>query len=402
MTIRNEKLYRATKAYVAEAIAFIGERVREDPHFSEDHCHSDWVYARCGADFSKLPRYSACLTALEGDDVIRPRLNQQVGLTPSAANLMKRLLDLGITGSHEFDPRKFDEEYGIFEETFYNDRVVCDAIAVVEGLLWQEERSILREGLEISQWKQEGTESATTDDGLHRNSLWAVVRKTYQVPKFFRDEDDQGAYLEQQKVIEKQVADEIEQVVSALRVFANCFDFYYPGIRIKKPRWLFEQDRRLRNRAIGGGFGSYLLQRHDCQAFAAFWRKLEEPEARRELDVALRRLGDSCIRYRNEDKLIDLIIAAESLFGPGRNTISKAEVIARSASRYLTSDHAMQEQIKEEFRLAYKLRNSIIHEGRIEASALSGDEAFIGLVGRIQDYLRYAIKKKCDEVSLQR
>src|SRR5947207_10029454 len=238
MEVRNESLYRAMKDYVAAAISAVALKTRQEVGFNESYFSRYWPLARQGTDFSEVPHYALCLKLLKDDKAISRHLNQQIGLTPSAEKMMKLILDLGlIKDGYLFDPIYFDNEYRIFEDTFYLDVHVCSALAPIEGLLWDAEPLKLSDSLGISQLKQEDMPWGWIDESIHWNSLWCAVRVQYELPKFHRDVDDQCAHLKRQREIEDQVRDQMDYVVSALRVFGNCFDFYYSAIILEKPRW---------------------------------------------------------------------------------------------------------------------------------------------------------------------
>lgn len=91
-------------------------------------------------------------------------------------------------------------------------------------------------------------------------------------------------------------------------------DVYHSGIIHQTSKWLSIQHHSVANRVLGTGFVTYSFGERDAQLLKSLWDKLELPMVRKELGVVVRRFGDSCVRHRDEDKLIDLMIAAESLF----------------------------------------------------------------------------------------
>jgi hypothetical protein len=133
----------------------------------------------------------------------------------------------------------------------------------------------------------------------------------------------------------------------------------------------------------------------DVQSFPQFWNKLENPKVKKELGTAVRRLSYSCVRHLNEDKIIDLMIAAEALFLRGTREGEKRFRLAFRAARFLSTDAAKQREIYDRMRKAYDLRSALVHGGSAPAfRQLNGEISeinyFIGAVG--DDIYKAALK----------
>jgi hypothetical protein len=87
------------------------------------------------------------------------------------------------------------------------------------------------------------------------------------------------------------------------------------------------------------------------------------------LGLAMRRISYAHERHRIEDKLIDLLIAAEALFlrDAGSETY-RGELQYRLAQRagfFLADDPATREKVYQHMKDAYKLRSQVVHGGKI-------------------------------------
>lgn len=130
-------------AYVAAAIEFVAERAKQaaDSSGSGD-LDLYWVNTRYSNDLTEVPQYKNCFRQLAGDRQISKHLDQNVGSysrgshSLSIEEMMNRVLDLGRRdNSYEFDPERFEQEYLLFEETFYSEVLLCEAIAPLQGVL---------------------------------------------------------------------------------------------------------------------------------------------------------------------------------------------------------------------------------------------------------------------------
>lgn len=374
MRIRNENLRIAMKAYVSAAVEFVAERAKQATDSSGgDDLDFYWVHTRYSSDLSEIPQYKSCFRELAGDGEISKHMNQNVGSysrgahTPSIEKMMNRILDLGRRdNSYEFDRERFDQEYLLFEETFYSEVLSCEAIAPLQGLLLDIPVVSLSADTEISQLEEEEMRPYHAR-GSRWDNRWCAIRVKYQLPKVIGDKDGEDRFpkIQKERAIEEQANERIEEVVNALRLMGKC-DVYHSGIIHQTPKWLSIQHHSVANRVLGAGFITYSFAEGEAQSLKALWNKLEMPIVKKELDVAVRRFGDSCVRHRNEDKLIDLMIAAESLFLRGTKEGEKSFRLALRAGQFL-GEGGSAKQVYDRMRLAYYCRSVLVHGGRPSA-----------------------------------
>lgn len=130
------------------------------------------------------------------------------------------------------------------------------------------------------------------------------------------------------------------------------------------PKWLSISNHVVSNRMFGSGIVNYEFgSERDVREFPLLWDKLQKPKVRKELDTALRRFSYSCVRHDNEDKIIDLMIAAETLFLHGKNEGEKGFRLALRAAYFLGTDSASRKQVYDRMRKAYGLRSKLVHGG---------------------------------------
>lgn len=400
MKIRNDNLRYAMNAYVSAAIKFVAERAKQAADsFGGDDLDSYWVHTRYSSDLSEIPQYKSCFREIASDGKISKHLNQNVGSysrgahTPSIEKMMNRILDLGRRGdSYEFDPERFDQEYLLFEETFYSEVLLCEAIAPMQGLLLNMPVVSLAHDCQISQLKVEEMTPYRVR-GSHWDNRWCAVRVKYELPKVIGDKDgeDRLAAIQKERAIEEQANERVEEVVNALRLMGKC-DVYHSGIIHQKPKWLSIQHHSVANRVLGTGFITYSFGEGEAQSLKALWAKLELQTVKKELNVPIRRFSDSCVRHRDEDKLIDLMIAAESLFLRGTKEGEKSFRLALRASQLLGSNRASQE-VFDRMRLAYHCRSVLVHGGHPASDRRLKNIDLTQFVGTIGDDIQAAILK---------
>ena len=134
------------------------------------------------------------------------------------------------------------------------------------------------------------------------------------------------------------------------------------------------------------------------------WEDLqsERVKQRKYLDVAIRRFSYAHDRYRLEDRIVDLMIAAESLFLSDfkkDNYIGELRYrLSLRAACFLASDGEARKLIFRQMRTVYDLRSAIVHRGDTENVKLPEPLNDIltpleDLVSMIQGYVRFALRK---------
>lgn len=400
MKARNENLRIALKDYVSAALGFISEQARQ-LQGSSDNGDFDfyWTLARYSGVLHQLPQYESCLNELVRDKNVSKHLDQSIGSysrggrTPNAEGMMTRVLDLGKNKeSYEFDPERFDREYLIFEETFYSEVLMLEAIAPLQGLSLNVPVVRLSSEVEISRLEEEEVKPYRATDASW-DDRWCAVRVKYQLPKVIGDKDcdDRFRKMEEERAIEEQANSKIEDVVNALRLLGK-HDVYHSGVIYQTPRYLSIHHRSKVNRMLGMGIATYGFGEQDAESLRSLWHRLELPLVRKELEVAVRRFGDSCVRHRNEDKLIDLMIAAEAVFLRGTKEGEKGFRLALRAGQFLSQDLPAKE-VRDQMALAYYCRSVLVHGGKPSTDRKLKKLDLPEFIGKIGSHIHRAILK---------
>jgi hypothetical protein len=120
---------------------------------------------------------------------------------------------------------------------------------------------------------------------------------------------------------------------------------------------------------------TYRLDENEASQFLTFWQEMQNvltQKNRTYIDTALRRLRYGAERERAEDRVLDLMIAAEALFlgmaGPNEKTEVSLRVSLYAAS-LLAKDKEERRSVFNEMRDAYKMRSTIAHgAGSVDAA----------------------------------
>jgi hypothetical protein len=197
--------------------------------------------------------------------------------------------------------------------------------------------------------------------------------------------------------------DRIEQVVSALRLHGVESVFPVSIIHRTNP-WAFGHDRMFPCRFQPDFPFSTQLGEQQLGDIKQLWEDLqsERVKQRKYLDVAIRRFSYAHDRYRLEDRIVDLMIAAESLFLSDfkkDNYIGELRYrLSLRAACFLASDGEARKLIFRQMRTVYDLRSAIVHRGDTENVKLPEPLNDIltpleDLVSMIQGYVRFALRK---------
>ena len=200
-------------------------------------------------------------------------------------------------------------------------------------------------------------------------AVTSTVLRTVRLP--LRVGDEMEAL--DQKAVREAVA-QIRSVLEALHVFkpGRCFPRgTYFGCRNR-----FVSVGRtglLPSRLVAlGRFDRLELGPEESEEFKTFFGLYDADAVRRRsfIGVAARRLQYSSERSRDEDRLIDLMIAAEALFLGENERQEFGFRLSPRAAQYLGSSHSERRAMYESFRDAYGLRSPIIHGSELNPAKL--------------------------------
>lgn len=416
-TRHNVVLYEAMKRYVATGIDLVARRVAQQvSQFQDDE--DALFFTRLGMtdELQRLPEYQICLETLLNDPVIISQTEVLTGTnsgmrerSQSAEGLMTRVLDLGVREGHgDFDANHFESEYTRFEGVYYCSDIVYEVIAPLPGISIA--RSLrLSDDLEITsvpleEFDRTARKMKGRSSGHPFHDNVCIVRTECRLPKVVGDDHAPNPQAREEDLrTQRAVHDRIEEVVNALRV-AGIESAYSSAIIHRPSKWAFDQDRFFRGRFQPDLFYVSNLEDQWLAGFEQFWQSFQTAatKKRRFLDVAIRRFGYAHERQRAEDRIIDLMISAESLFFSDYNKDNYIGEIryrlSLRAALFLASDPESQRTVFRWMRDAYDLRSKLAHGGDVSSTTLpkrsDGTKVDIEVfVGAIQTYIRLAIVK---------
>ena len=406
----NPHLYNAIKSYVPRAISLI-VKLAPGENGSAEVSDENFLFARLASAqaLAALPEYSACVTALSADPKIKSQLWTMVGSaglrtrSSDISALMSRLVHLGLPGgTYTFKPEYFDAAYQTFEQAFYDEYLVYDVIAPLHNIL-------ITGSVRLS---DEFEISPLTDDDLDPDRLanatvvsephvWGdpcAIRSTFRIRKIVGDDveinlSDDAA---DRKRFEETTA-RVDEIVNALRLY-GADTVYYPAIIFRTPDWLFSDERVFRTRmhehvpVVFERDEAWLLE------FSKFWQLLQSDRIRKRkvLVHAIRRFGYAVERPFHEDRLVDFIIACESLFlsdAPPHGNISNR--LCQRVAYLLSNNDADRTTVFYNIKQAYKVRNAVVHASSrtIQIKNEHGDPIELGqFLGIIETYIRWALR----------
>ena len=422
-TPRNQDLYTAMKRFCVALVRLTTEQVDHQEDLTNGLTSSNLI-----EDARQLPEYRRGIDILNADSVICSHFEKRIGIagfgsTQVTANgLLDVLVKPILEGKRPvFDEVFFDQSYTEFEDTFYCQTVTCEAIAAVQGWCLSgelQQRSAntplikFSDDLQISQLSVEEEKAVHLMELVRRYGLrWTdrlyAIRATYQRPKVvLRMDEEIAPDLEQAAEGEfVQINDRIEEVLETLRVFRKG-SIRQGGIYHRVNSWLVSGIMRNMRKPLADPIANlnpmYVLEtQQDVNELEGFWQSVQKAKAKghRFLNVAMRRFAESNERHHVEDRLIDLMIAAEAL-AQASSSKGKGDVIAEYVATHVVETDKT--KVRTVMRDTYRLRNSIVHDG--DASRwLSGTGKQPGdvivVASTAEEYLREALKKTVMEAT---
>jgi hypothetical protein len=164
-----------------------------------------------------------------------------------------------------------------------------------------------------------------------------------------------------------EVLREIESVVIVLRLYKPD-RVSLSGVVQRNGTLLPGQGRSIAPYAIGppGRWSAYRLTEEDEESLVELWRSTED---KKQLSIAMRRYSDAGERRRSEDRLVDLMIAAEQLFLTGERQELGFKLALRAAF-FLGADASARKDIFAVMGRGYSARSDLVHANQSRVSKL--------------------------------
>jgi hypothetical protein len=413
MALKNENLHAAMKLYVVAAINLVREQAFSDANHN-DLNDQTFFFAKIAATnrLRGIPEYKHCKQTLTAEETLSKQLGVLAGPrggprfeSADADGLMLQLLDLGLRpGQFTFDEAHFEKEYADLEKAYYDREIEYYALAPLNGFVPSTPISLSNK-IEIIELQEEEV-APTTEERRSRpaNNSWMeklyAVRIRYSLPKAIgqthtvtpQDWQDDHA-------IQTAVNQQIGEVVTALRL-CGIESVYVPGVLHKASKWSFGQNRPFPGQFQPETRFSMTVDLDWLHRFAEFWRSLqtEGVQKRQFLVTAIRRFGFAHERYRTEDKIIDLLVAAEALLlSDGSYTGEVKYRLTQRIAIFLATTRDDRKTIFSRMRVAYDLRSTVAHGGRYKKQLPKKGDGTVPttdeFVWQIQEYVRIAVIK---------
>jgi hypothetical protein len=379
-----------------------------------------------GVSVHEFASWRAVLRAISEDPELERQFDHQVGTEHGSAHLRPWALAMHVLpGPQDVDRAAeiFEVRYREFEEFLAADRLSFVAVWPVQGLSLETGLVALEESVELGQMSNTEIVAALSTGilgmqprGFGHETIFIVddylacLRYHYTLPKIVQD-PVQGKYLgsepEEFKMIDR-IEETYEQATALLPS-----DFPLPTGRLQlAAQWMVHGGSWMpagENYGVTPNFRSSPYRRRHrlgepgAAQLKSIWAQLLCPRAPEELRLAARRFGYRRERHRPQDRLVDVLVAAESLYLTG-GTTELSYRLALNAARYC-DPQALQMTRRQIFDLmkdAYGIRSSLVHGGSPKAGNLKvrGDLARLDeVIAAIEDVVRQGLMQALDDAT---
>jgi hypothetical protein len=221
------------------------------------------------------------------------------------------------------------------------------------------------------------------------------VRTSFSVP--IRIGEISGGELNTTIQTRERLREQVQSVVHALRLFKEG-QIALAGFVTFPEQWLGGGTQMSSIGTSGATLmgSNYELNAKEASEFQLFWDELRASTKKQFIEAAIRRFGYAGERHRPEDRLVDLLIAAESLFLTGENLELSYRLSMRFALFVEESGYSRRE-LFDHMKRAYGVRSSIVHGGTLREKTLVlpkiGKVKLQNFVEETNRLLRLSLKK---------
>jgi Apea-like HEPN len=417
-----------------DCVREICEVIASDPRGPVVETSGEWRWERnSDGNFSRQPRrrfrlnepreldelesFRRCADLAKDDPIVGPQIGQMAGTNPG----MKMRLDmreivrslvygmLSVDGRFQFGPNQFQERWELLIRELGATVVRHVTIAPLPNFKASLPVS-LSENISIDR---------LTDIEVSDCARTGILRPQFEAYPVI--ESDQAIGIRSIVSIPRVVGEFNPTVAAGTFGYRTSLDLEsIPGDAIIALR-LFKkgtirccgsiatQDGLLSGKVIHSRPGSgrpsdrcqYELNESEVAGLQVLWRTLSSGvlEKKAFVSASLRRFDMASDRERMEDRIVDLMIAAESLFlhdaGPARERGEMRYRLAVRAAGYVQSANYNRRQVYDLLREAYDVRSTVVHGGTIKHSKLPDKtDASLGeFVLAVEEVMRAGIKK---------
>jgi Apea-like HEPN len=423
----NSNLYDAAKAYVRAAMDLLANVVQKAP---AEILPGSRRWVRSGDIFlthdrempywergiishhqvlHELPEYKVFLHAIEGDSTVARYLGPVLTVRGGGQATSQELADTLLwwvaqrCSGFAFESLDFDLLFQNFEADLRREYIEFVEVAPLPGFRSDIDVIQLGSNFEIAELKDEEVIRCLHLSIYPSVNLGGVVlagktyglRRRFSEKKFFGDLPPEIARSQSKDTI-----DLFSRAVHALRLFKRG-TISIPGIVAFSDQWPMDGGISASHMDPGGIRGNdYEFASGEREAFENLWQVLNSP-LKRFQESAIRRFAYAGERRRPEDRLVDLMISAESLFlsdtGEARERGELRYRLALRAAFFVEIDTFSRKDLYRFVRSAYDARSALVHGGLPDNSVLKvpqkGSVPLSDFVSLTEDVMRAALLK---------
>ena len=361
--------------------------------------------------------YQQCIECMKADPVVGTHLDGLVGTWRAAsqitANSILRWLTFSMFDKHgipSFDEGQFHAEWQQLVSFFETDHVISQMVSPLPGLVVPTFPLRLNGELvldrltdkEVTRGNQVGLlrpifqRISFIDDGV------AVgIRRTISSPKIVQRDNQINTTVSTEEIGQfgrrSEFRDDlvVEDVLSTLRLFKPTKIKTLGSVSWVDAPWLGAgMSFQLLGQWPNGG--SFHLSEPEIAPFIVLWKLLEKESAR--FEFSIRRFNLAFDRRLLDDRLVDLIMAAEALFLGDTDEKDRGELrfrFALRAAKFIEHQKYDELAVYRLMRRAYDARSAIVHGGTPKDSRLPDDKlaTFNTFIDAIEEIVRLGLRK---------
>lgn len=410
---RNPALYAALRAYTTMVLAKIASGPARTPFGTR------WARAKETPEervFVRVPwfvhrpafldtlhgtkEFADCVTALNQDQVMAHHIDVLVGTSAGSFRMEATTYIDHIWRDFDrkqltFHDSSFDDAYASLESDFYKDYIEVRVVAPLHD--FKSPTSIfLQPDLSIEPLNDEDI-SGLLELGV--NIGYRFSEAVYHVPQFaivYHPKLDKVIGNNGSPRSPFDYREKIEWVLTVMHAYCKS-KLVVPGL-IMENKSIFGIGRQGMLAPLTDTYHASVpeFDEKSARGFEEFFRTISHNAVQRhtEIAIALRRFHFAAQRKRSEDRLIDLLIAAEALFLPDGGGELRYRLSQRLAF-FLHDDPTKRMDVFEDIKKAYDIRSKIVHGKQPEDVKRAGGLVVkvSEFIDKIEEHMRAAIHK---------
>jgi hypothetical protein len=417
---RNKELYETCKRFSKKALCILTGQLRrgdsipcamsEKVSINDEHGSLTGTYEsvpqiyafvdRYEKKLQQLPEYEACIEVMNRDEAARKHFGCLVGTSSfltrvdAAGCLRSLLIDMSNQGQFQFNLSLFNNIYQKLEGFFYAELLEYEAVSPLHNFRSDTGTLNLDGGLvidrlprdELEEILRSMLEAKWTFPSPFRMSTHCM-RLSYSMPKLIEPCIAEYRHPATKRQIPP-ARETFERLISALRLFQagtiGCSIIQYSP-KAWEPCRAMSYETGLDPKVYHGS--PYELTQDRAEQFYRFWNEFKDIDVSKTkaLNVAIRRFNYAYGRERPDDKLIDQMIAFETLFLPESNELGYR--LSIRVACLLEQESSKRQETFEAMRHAYKLRSRLVHGDEVDTNELTR------ITSTTEEYLRRCIKR---------